>query len=69
MWRHLIKLLRHIVMIITHVPNFHYVFILCQSILFHDMNLFYLHLPFLSWDLYVHALDLSDLTYISIRRF
>ena len=35
-------------MIITHVPKFHYVFILPQSNLWDGMNQFYLHLAFLS---------------------
>ena len=42
--------MHHIILIITHVPNFHYAFILPQSNLWHNMNPFYLHLAFLSWD-------------------
>ena len=49
-WCHLTKLLRHLIMIITSVPNFHHVFILPQSNLCQDMNLFYLHLSFLFRD-------------------
>ena len=74
-WCHLSKLLRHLIMIITRVPSFHHVFILPQSNLWQDMNLFHLHLAFLSRDDWfplscslVHVLDLSNLTYISSQK-
>ena len=47
---HLIKLIRHLIMIITCVPNFQHVFVLPHSNLWLDMNVLYLHLAFLSGD-------------------
>ena len=49
-WCNFSKLLRHLIMIIPCVPNFHHVFILPHSNLWQDMNLFYLHLVFLFRD-------------------
>ena len=40
-WWYLSKLLRHLIMIITRVPNFHHIFILPQSNWWHDMSWLY----------------------------
>ena len=81
-WLHLTKSLCHIIMIITRVPNFHYVFYFTSVKLMtrQESILFSFGLPVLTNVIWrqvlnlkplppVHAFDLSNLTYISNQIF